>query len=284
MILFIFIIILSAIVILYNLTIHLDWNYYKNEDEIIFDGISNVPIFTYTPPNLPDNAPIFFVIHGANKTANSYRDYCKSLADEFQAMIVAPLFDYKSYSKGGTGKPGTWSFSNATILFDKIAGKRDYFLIGHSGGSQFIDRYIVKENSNVKGIIMANAGTYVFPKMTWDWPYGYGNATPSIDLIQVCERIFKIPTVIYLGEQDTKHDAEQGVLDSSPEANLQGLFRFSRGENYFEFCQSVALENNMEFNWIKLTAQGIGHNAPKMFNNEQMKNAIKYCKNHKNEN
>jgi poly(3-hydroxybutyrate) depolymerase len=243
----------------------------------IYDGLENVKVYLYKPTTF-DGSSVFFVIHGANRSAESYRKYCVKIAEQYGAIVAAPKFNAAGYSKGGNKKT-KWTFGHATTVFKQIlmmVGANKFYLIGHSGGAQFVTRYIGIEYEfakNATRIVAANAGTYAFPRVDWKWPYGFGRVD---DVDTRWKIMFNINTTIYLGQNDTKQDAEAGVMNTSKNANKQGSNRLERGLNYFEFCKQIADKFNWQFAWELVEASNVGHDAKKMFNNKKMQIALGY--------
>jgi poly(3-hydroxybutyrate) depolymerase len=118
------------------------------------EGERAIQVYTYKPKGF-SNGPIFFVFHGAKRNAEDYRNWTISLAEKHHAMVAAPFFDQERflahlYSWGGIlTKDGAlrnrkqWSFPMATEVIQDILKregdpKRDHYLIGHSGGGQFL--------------------------------------------------------------------------------------------------------------------------------------------------
>lgn len=232
-------------------------------DIVLFDGINDVPVYTYIPSKYDCNSPLFIVIHGADRNVSSYRDIFIPIAEKYNAVIAAPEFITRKYASGGNPN-STWNFKNATQLFNSILDAFDnprFALIGHSAGGQFVSRYTSLEtefSENASAIIAANAGSYAFPNSDWKWPYGFENVNPII---------FTFPTTIYLGKNDTK---KSKILDKSTEAELEGKNRLERGRNYYKYCVKLTHQNNWTMNWEKVEIDGIGHSANNMFNNDAM--------------
>lgn len=232
-------------------------------DIVSYDGVNDVPVYTYIPSNYNCTSPIFIVIHGAERNVPAYRDTFIPLAEKYNAVIAAPEFITRKYNYGGN-PDSKWTFKNATRLFNSILDAFDnqrFALIGHSAGAQFITRYIITEtefSNSAIAIVAANAGTYAFPNSEWEWPYGYKNVNPII---------FTFPMTIYLGKNDTKRGK---ILDKSINANLEGRNRLARGKHYYNYCVNLAEKNKWPINWQKVEVDGIGHSASGMFNNEAM--------------
>ena len=252
------------------------------------EGDRTIQVFTYKPKGF-SNGPIFFVFHGAKRNADDYRDWSIALAEKHHAMVAAPLFDQERflahlYSWGGIlTKDGKlrnekgWSFPIATELIQDILKregdpKRDHYLIGHSGGGQFLTRYVAIEPVAAKRVVAANAGTYAFPRLDWDWGYGFGKLPKDLQKEDRFKKMAETPMTIYLGLEDTIPSGEN--FDASSEANRQGTARLQRGRNFFEYCQKLAKEKGWKFNWTKVEVPNVGHDANLMINDLRIKKAL----------
>jgi pimeloyl-ACP methyl ester carboxylesterase len=252
------------------------------------EGDRTIQVFTYKPKGF-SNGPIFFVFHGAKRNADDYRDWSIALAEKHHAMVAAPLFDQERflahlYSWGGIlTKDGKlrnekgWSFPIATELIQDILKregdpKRDHYLIGHSGGGQFLTRYVALEPVAAKRVVAANAGTYAFPRLDWDWGYGFGKLPKDLQKEDRFKKMVETPMTIYLGLEDTIPSGEN--FDASSEANRQGTARLQRGRNFFEYCRKLAKEKGWKFNWTKVEVPNVGHDANVMINDLRMERAL----------
>ena len=252
------------------------------------EGDRTIQVFTYKPKGF-SIGPIFFVFHGAKRNADDYRDWSIALAEKHHAMVAAPLFDQERflahlYSWGGIlTKDGKlrnekgWSFPIATELIQDILKregdpKRDHYLIGHSGGGQFLTRYVAIEPVAAKRVVAANAGTYAFPRLDWDWGYGFGKLPKDLQKEDRFKKMVETPMTIYLGLEDTIPSGEN--FDASSEANRQGTARLQRGRNFFEYCQKLAKEKGWKFNWTKVEVPNVGHDANLMINDLRIKKAL----------
>jgi len=252
------------------------------------EGDRTIQVFTYKPKGF-SNGPIFFVFHGAKRNADDYRDWSIALAEKHHAMVAAPLFDQERflahlYSWGGIlTKDGKlrnekgWSFPIATELIQDILKregdpKRDHYLIGHSGGGQFLTRYVALEPVAAKRVVAANAGTYAFPRLDWDWGYGFGKLPKDLQKEDRFKKMVETPMTIYLGLEDTIPSGEN--FDASSEANRQGTARLQRGRNFFEYCRKLAKEKGWKFNWTKVEVPNVGHDANLMINDLRIEKAL----------
>ena len=253
-------------------------------------GERAIQVYTYKPKGF-SNGPIFFVFHGAKRNAEDYRNWTIPLAEKYHAIVAAPFFDQARflahlYSWGGIlSKDGKlrdssqWSFPLATEVIQSILKgegdmKRDHYLLGHSGGAQFLTRYVAMESVTAKRVIAANAGTYPFPRLDWDWGYGFGKLPKEFQKEDRFKKMLATPMTIYLGLADTSDSTETGNFDASDDANRQGKFRLERGRNFFEYGEKLAKEKGWKFNWTQVEVPDVGHDANLMFNDLRFEKAI----------
>ena len=252
------------------------------------EGERAVRVFTYKPKGF-SSGPIFFVFHGAKRNAEEYRDWSVALAEKHHALVAAPLFDQDRfaahlYSWGGIQtKEGKlrdrkdWSFPLATEVIQALLkregdSRREHYLIGHSGGGQFLTRYAAMEPVAAKRVVAANAGTYAFPRLDWDWGYGFGKLPADLQSESRWRKMLETPMTIYLGLADILPEGEN--FDGSPEANRQGKVRLERGRNFFEYGQKLAKTKGWKFNWTKVEVPNVGHDANLMINDLRMEKAL----------
>jgi len=253
-------------------------------------GERAIQVYTYKPKGF-SNGPIFFVFHGAKRNAEDYRNWTIPLAEKYHAIVAAPFFDQGRflahlYSWGGIlSKDGKlrdssqWSFPLATEVIQSILKgegdmKRDHYLLGHSGGAQFLTRYVAMESVTAKRVIGANAGTYPFPRLDWDWGYGFGKLPKEFQKEDRFKKMLATPMTIYLGLADISDSTETGNFDASDDANRQGKMRLERGRNFFEYGRKLAKEKSWQFNWTKVEVPDVGHDANLMFNDLRFEKAI----------
>ena len=171
-------------------------------------------VFTYRPATCSDPA-LLLVFHGIARNARTYRDGARALADRLCLLVVAPVFDKRAfpawrYQRGGIVKDGVvqnardWS---GTQVLDIIAWARAqegrplaYSVLGHSAGAQFLDRLAAFVPTDARRIVIANAGSYVFPSLEVDAPYGLGKVYSGTDGEAALRRYLEQPLTIYLGQ------------------------------------------------------------------------------------
>ena len=164
-----------------------------------------------------------------------------------------------------------------TLVLDLVAWARGqegrplpYSLLGHSAGGQFLDRLAAFVPTEARRIVVANAGSYVFPSLEIDAPYGLGKVYSGTEGEAALRRYLEQPLTIYLGQGDTRDDERNDY----PEALAQGASRYQRGLNVFNAAKTLAQARGWKFNWRLVELPGVGHNARKMFSAPQASEAL----------
>ncbi len=259
----------------------------KSMVEVQLGGV-RMKLFVYKPNDFRDG-PMLMVFHGVLRNAEEYRDHSISMGDRLGAMIVAPLFDEQTFSipayqhggivvdgKANSPEKRTGQYVNQIAnAIRKREGRADmpYSLIGHSGGGQFLNRLAAFVPTEAQRIVVANPGTYTFPTLTAQFPYGFGGLPPELQSDEVLKAYLSQPVTIYLGAKDIERDEH---LDIRPAADAQGQFRFERGQNVFETAKKIANEKQWPFGWKLVVAQETGHDHEKMFNHEACAEALEW--------
>lgn len=239
-----------------------------------------IPVWTFVPPGVDQTtAAIVFIMHGARRDADRYRDQWIKAATDGGLILVAPGFSKAQFPKangynlGGVLDPNSgkmrdesvWAFSAIEPLFDEVVTRlggtqKRYSLYGHSAGSQFVHRYLFfKPNARVKRYLAANAGWYTFADQAIDFPFGLGGM--PVDETALRQALAK-DVVVLLGDADA--DPSARLLNTSKGAMRQGPHRFARGQAFFSAAQSLANQKGWEFGWSLRVVKGVGHSNGEM--------------------
>lgn len=241
-----------------------------------WDG-PKINVWTYRPEDADENTPIVFVMHGANRNPEAYRDHWAAQASRYDIIIIAPEFSRKKfsgsrlynlggvYTDGGQGRKGRrqeskWTFSAIEPLFDEVrrrtgTAEETYYLYGHSAGSQFVHRYMYfKPDARVKMAVAANAGWYTLPSVVAEWPYGLGDTFLGEDDVRAA---LGKNMIVLLGTED--NDPNGAALRRNAQADAQGPHRLARGKTFFEAGRLTAEIYGAPFNWRLEYAPGVAH-------------------------
>jgi hypothetical protein len=249
-------------------------------------GDTQLELSTYKPESYCDG-PLIVVFHGVLRNAEEYRDHARGMGDRFGALIVAPRFPedqfpFDSYQLGGLVVDGKvqprdkWTWPLVPKIADKLReqeGRPDmpYYLIGHSGGGQFLIRLAAFVSAGAQRIVVANPGTYIFPTRDQDYPLGFGGLPDELASDDALRCYLAQPVTLYLGMEDKERDE---YLSKTPEADRQGKMRFERGQNAFRAAQELARSRGWKLNWRLVAVPEVGHDHEAMFDNPLAKDAL----------
>lgn len=237
-------------------------------------------VFAYKPPAYTDG-PLLVVVHGSDRNASEHRDWAVNLAERFGVLVVAPEFDQERFNDerykrtlgvllAGVPQPREKWTTNAIVrLVAEVRGREGrpqlpYYMIGHSGGGQFVVRMALFMPHEAKGFVACNPGSYPFPWHDVNYPYGFGGLPADLVNDGAIRRFYAAPLTLYLGTGDVWQHASD-YFDLHPDALKQGPVRLARGQNFFETSRKIAAGRDWVFNWRIVETPRIGHDAMLMF-------------------
>jgi hypothetical protein len=173
------------------------------------------------------------------------------------------------------------------------------YLFGFSAGGQFVTRYVLqrqafKDSIPLKMAVSSNPYYYTFPTDTFNgahMPYMCGidfeNSQYVLDNVNIASPLatkmfhFNCPEHVrqYYG-------ANYGVLIGTADLETlgngcllaQGLNRYERAQNFYNFGQSDATANGWAFNWKYREVPGVGHDGQGMIHTKANPNdTISIC-------
>ena len=228
-------------------------------------------IFYSIPDSINANTKIIFIMHGASRRAKQYLNDWLPMANNRNVVLIAPEFSEEFYpeyiylmmstQKGKLLKNESLYLTDSLgLLFDYFKAKlklstTSFRLYGHSGGSQFVNRYLLLSNeTRVEKAAMANAGFYTFVDDRISYPFGIKNMNVSNERL---EWFLRLKGGIFLGDAD--NDPKHHSLPLMRKARKQGKHRFERGTNFFNNLIKLGVEKNLPFRWRYQSVPGIAH-------------------------
>ena len=252
--------------------------------EADFDG-TVLQLFAYKPVTYQREGFIL-LLHGASRTAESYRDNAVGMADDAGRLVVVPLFDRERfpewrYQFGGVIRPDgsfappeerTYAFIPKIVSLIRAREgdpQMPYLLAGFSAGSQFVSRMTVFMDTDAERVIAMAGGSVVFPTRDLEFGLGFGGLPDDMSNDERIKRYLALPMTVYIGTADTA----TAQLPMG-EAYAQGVHRYSRNIRWFNEAMDLAYENQWPFNWRLVIADGPGHSPRDMFHHPQIQNAL----------
>lgn len=243
-----------------------------------------ISALVHRPKNYTDG-PLLVLLHGATRDSGGYRKSGAFLADKLGMLLVVPeydreRFDVAAYQEGGVMKDGAvlspeeWTFASIKVLIDEMSRREGrelpYYLVGHSGGAQFLDRMAAFVPGNAERIISVNPGSLIFPTRDQSYPYGFGGLPGNLGGDEAIKAYLAAPLTLYLGTGDVTSEA----LPLEGAAMKQGATRIERGRACYAMAKSLAEKNGWPFRWRIVEAEGLGHGSLPMWKHAHAEDAI----------
>ena len=255
----------------------------KHEGLIIGDTEAIYYIPKYFDPN---TAKYLFCIHGAGtwhrRGALTHIANFRRIADIENLVVIAPVFTHifnwpvdhgKDLINGKwkdlriikdlhlhhmsllNGKTDQRADSKLIEIFEyfnrKLMKREKFHLYGHSGGAQFVSRFIVFHPELIDKVALSSAGSFLFPRRDIDFPYGIRmndlekNFGPHIKandlklspakLDEKLNRMLDLKFFIIVGEKET-------VQGNRPERNWQGKSTLEKTRNFYKTMRDEDLQ------------------------------------------
>lgn len=254
-----------------------------------YDNSKTILTHYHKPKNFTKDSKVVFVLPGAGRNGDDYRDAWINKAEEYGVLVISPEYseenypEFWNYNLAGMYKdvkinkertsiesftisdnPDEWIYNDFDRIFEMVNEELDlktstYDMFGHSAGGQILHRFaIFHPNNKANRILAANSGWYTIPRDSEDFPYGLKCS------VQLSNKVdFSSNLIVFLGEKDNANET-RGSLRSSPEADQQGLHRLERGNYFFDASKETAANRKKEFNWKIEIITGVGHDYKKM--------------------
>ena len=231
----------------------------------------DINIFYSSPKSINANTKLLFLMHGGSRAAEKYINDWISFSKDRNVVLVAPEFSKKYYPEyaflmmskenGKSLNDESLYINNSLgLLFDFFKAKlklstSNYRLYGHSGGSQFVHRYLLLSNdTRIEKAAMANAGFYTFLDDEITYPFGTKKMKISDERIKW---FYRLKGGVFLGSAD--NDPNHESLPRMRKARKQGKNRLERGKNFFEDLVKYGVDNNLPFRWRFQIVSNVGH-------------------------
>jgi hypothetical protein len=212
-------------------------------------------VYLARPVGLAADRPVVFVLHGARRDADQYRDQWYALAEEHDFLVVVPEFSEADFpgaegyelgnvydAEGGVRPRSSWAFDVIEPIFDDLRRRfgmtaEGYSLYGRSAGARFAQLFLLHvPGARVDRAVVANAERYTMPDFALEFPGGLrGSAVGREEL----GRALQLPLTVLLGDAD-------------PEPHAQA---------FFDAARAAAVELKVPFGWRLAAVPGAGHDT-----------------------
>ncbi len=214
-------------------------------------GDSRRSYYLGVPRGLRADAPLLVCVHGISRNAEEHMRHFAPLAQRHGVVVVAPLFpqpefgDYQRLGRAGHGMRADVALHE--ILADAqrrtgVAADRVH-LFGHSGGGQFVHRYVMANPAGVARFVISAAGWYTHPDPDRPFPLGIGPTPLLPDLDFDPDAFLRVAGCVLVGERDTRRGR---ALRTTPLVDaMQGTTRLERARRWAEAMNREAARRGL---------------------------------------
>lgn len=163
---------------------------------------------------------LMVIIHGTGCAVEQYIAEAKAWADAHKVALLAPLFPgglidpedfnaYKLLSCDGVRYDNILLAMVADMAkrYPGVDGGR-FFLFGHSGGGQFVNRFLLVHPERLKAASIGAPGRPTFLNFEEDYFWGVRDFAAHFDKEIDMEAVRAVPVQITVGEKDTEFIGE----------------------------------------------------------------------------
>lgn len=182
------------------------------------------PYWVHLPDSYYDESDphyqLMVIIHGTGCATEGYIHTAKEWADQHNVAVLAPLFPsglidpedfnaYKLLSCDGVRYDHILlaMVSDMTKRYPGVDGSK-FFLFGHSGGGQFVNRFLLVHPEKLKAVSIGAPGRPTYLNFEEDYFLGVRNFMQVFDKPLDVDAVRQIPVHISVGEFDTKFIGE----------------------------------------------------------------------------
>jgi len=207
--------------------------------------------YIYLPSHwLPERTIV--AVHGIARGAREQANELARLADEYHAIVIAPLFDedrfpdYQRLGRQGLGERADRALQRIITDVEKTLGASltPFSIFGFSGGGQFAHRYALAHPNHIGRAVIAAAGWFTLPDETEAFPKGTGPCARLADLRFDLDELLEIPVLVVASVLDTTRDAtlrRRKQLDKT-----QGRNRLERARRWVRAMRRAARARGLD--------------------------------------
>ena len=203
------------------------------------------------PREVRANSAVLVCVHGISRNAEEHMWHFVPRGRERGMVVVAPVFpaaefpDYQRLGRAGRGRRADLALreileevrQRVGVSIDRVD------LFGHSGGAQFVHRYVMAYPAGVARFVVSAAGWYTQPDPDLPFPLGIGRDPLLPDLDFDPDAFLRVPGCVLVGERDTRRG--RSLRTTPPVDAAQGRTRLERAERWAEAMNRAALQRRL---------------------------------------
>lgn len=268
--------------------------------EVNGNGPDYYSFYCYKPLTYDSMAsPLLIAIHGTGGNGAGTINNLIDIANRQNAMILAPNWGGWSPQLGMLQYLDIISFCTRivpythwikhlyrNILVHESRQEIPTYLIGFSAGGQTVSRYMLvrqayPDSVPIKMAVSADGYYYTFPTDTFlgvpmTWACGIIPQQYSSNYCANTDSLFSFFCNDYIVQY---YNENYGVLNGTNDlqplndpgcGNAQGLTRYERTLNFYNFCDSNAISRGTTLTWLYQEVPGVGHDEYLLFNTKNL--------------
>jgi pimeloyl-ACP methyl ester carboxylesterase len=188
--------------------------------------------------------PCLVAVHGISRNDDEILEHFAPIADRYGAVLVVPRFGaerFPDYQR--LGRHGPEADRALLRLLDRleaggVIGPGRVRLFGHSGGAQFVHRFVMAHPERVARYVASAAGWYTLPDPSLAFPDGIGRCAQRPDLAFHPDAFLAVPGHVLVGMRDVSAGPSlrrSGTLDAA-----QGGTRLERARHFVAVMSRAA--------------------------------------------
>lgn len=262
----------------------------------------SIVVFYHKPRNFDSNSKILFVIPGAGRNANSYRDTWVDVAEKNAVLVLSPQYDadeypFEEYHLCGlvqhinlgeslefvensnmvkideelltytqNPKQEEWIFEDFDRIFDLVTSatrsNQKKYDLFGHSAGGQILHRFALFGKSVKADRILAANSGFYTLPTFEFELPFGLKNTVLKEDNL-KYAFEKKLIILVGELDNQTET-RGTLLRSLTADKQGLHRFERANYFYDQAATVARKKQFDFNWTREIVPDVGHDHRKM--------------------
>lgn len=261
-----------------------------------------ITVFYHRPKAFNKNAKILIVVPGAGRNADSYRDSWIEASEQYNVLILSPMYPeeyygFEDYHMAGlfqnanlkeavtfeansnvaqldeailsfqiNATPSTWLFPDFDRLFELVVkatgSTQTQYDLFGHSAGGQILHRLAIFHPDSKANRIIAANSGFYTLPNKELALPFGIKDTPIKEENLA-RSFQQKLVLFIGELDNENE-QGGTLLRSPTVDQQGLHRLARGQYCYQFAKGKAAELGLPFNWKIEIVPKVGHNQQKM--------------------
>jgi predicted esterase len=208
---------------------------------------------------------LLVVVHGYGARRNNargrqrVRDFAASwgrAVEMYPWVVMAPHFDQKRFSNDyqRLNRAGLRADLRLNRLIKAIGAQsrplnidtQKIFLLGFSGGGQFVHRYVAFNGQRVSRAVVGAPGWFMWPDLDLPYPIGMGEPHAPQKGSERLRRLCRQEMLLLVGDRDRVQGAYRSAYHGIDLDVLQGRGRRKRAANWFAALEKAADELNMD--------------------------------------